>query len=202
MRKGPSIKSIKKFPKYFLFLLLSFIIFYLIVCIGSVGETKAINVGKFHLGVKTHQSVELGENHFTTGNDGRLYWRIKDFKEALLINVGNVNGVFNLPDLLYFFLINVFLFWFASGIKEDNIFERVEISLKFLIPLIFVYPTLLLLGGYISAKCIRYLTDDQFTSRYESFSILKFVVFAFLLQFLILFIKKGQSLQQEQDLTI
>jgi hypothetical protein len=202
MRKGPLLFSIKNFPKYFLCLLLFFIVFDLIVCIGSVGKTKRINVSTANLKEQTYKNVNLGKNHFTTGTDGSLYWHIKDLKEAILVNIADLNGVFNLPDLLYFLIINVFLFWFASGIKEDNIFSKVESSLRILTPLIFIYPILVIISTQIAAKCVRHLTDNQFTIQYEDYSILKYVVFGFLLQFLILFIKKGKSLQQEQDLTI
>lgn len=202
MRRGPSIKSIKRFPKIFSVLIALYFALWIFKCFSSIGNVEILNVHVKNLKEKKYKNVELGNNYFVTGTEGRLFWKVKTLEEAFVIGIADQDSVIKIHDLLCFLIFNIFLYWLVYYINEDTIFSSFTIGLRILSFLIILYPAMLLINFKVSGNLIENLTGNQFTVQYRSLDILKYVIIAFLLNMVFPFISKGKSLQKEQKLTI
>jgi hypothetical protein len=101
-------------------------------------------------------------------------------------------------------IINTILFLTIKKMKEDTIYSDETINgFKRMIFLLVLYPAIMAIVNLsISRSIIEQLTDNKLTLPIKYFSYAKVLLSIFLVQLIPLFIKKGQSLQQEQDLTI
>ena len=73
MRRGPSIKNIKRFPIVFSVLITFYFALWVFKCFSSVGNVEILNVDVKNLKERTYKNVELGDNYFVTGTEGRLF---------------------------------------------------------------------------------------------------------------------------------
>ncbi len=203
MSNAPSLKQIKRITKLFSILIVIYFAMNVYRCIDSVGKTKILNVSTANFEARTSKTIVLGENHFTTGFDGELYWKVKNIKEAFLINLGDLYGTMSFITLGYFLILNVAIYMMLWGVTEETIFsKKLTIGLNVIVYVMIFYSTLNLVSFKVSQIAIESLTDGHFSSQYRNQSLTSFILFGFLMLLISPFIKKGKSLQQEQDLTI
>jgi len=201
--QNPSIKSVRRIPFIFFLLILVYSFISIFECITSVGETKILDVNIATGDFKTYKSIDLGENSFQTGTEGRLYWKVKNINEAFLVAVANRNSVGNFYDLLYLWILDIILFIMFFNVQENNVFSgRVVLGLRLVGYSFLIYSFINLLSYEMACKSIEQLTDNKFTAQFRHDNIPKYLIFCYLIIFIIPFIKKGISLQQEQELTI
>ena len=166
MSNAPSLKQIKRIPIIFSILIFIYFAMNVYRCIDSVGRTKIVNVSIYNLKAKTYKSIELGENYFTTGFDGKLYWKVKNIKEALMINLGDLNGSMSFITLGYFLILNLAIYAMLWGITEDTIFsKRLSVGLNFIAYVLIFYSTINLVSYSVSQTAIESLTEGQFSSQ-------------------------------------
>jgi len=203
MKSKPLYKQIKNIPFLFLSIILINATFSLIYFFSSVHQTRILNVEVKKLNIRTYKSLSVGENNFVTGSDGKLYWKVKNYNEAALVFAANHSGTLNLYDQLYLLLLNILLFIMVHKIKEDAIFSnQVKRGLRLIISSVMLYPFISLLGYMLSGYCIEKLTGGQFTVQYKKSNITMFLFIAYLLIFMLPFIRKAVTLQEDQNLTI
>lgn len=201
--QNPSIKSVRRIPFIFLVLILAYLFISGLECITSVGETKILDVDITTNDFKTYKSVKLGENSFQTGTEGRLYWKVKNVNEAFLIALANRNAVGNFYDLLYLLILDVILFIMFFKVKENNVFSnRVLLGLQLIGYSLLIYCFINFFSYEMACTSIQQLTDNKFTAQFRHDNIPKYLILCYLILFTIPFVKKGISLQQEQELTI
>lgn len=203
MKACPSIKSIQRIPIIFLLIVVSYFVISVLACISSVGETKILNVNVLNLSSKTYQTVDIGKNSFQTGTEGRLFWKVKSLKEAFLVGLANRNDAGNFYDILYLLILDLILFIMFFKVKEDSVFsDRIILGLKLLGCSVLVYAFINLISYKIAGRSVELLTNRQFTTQFRQDNIPKYLFLCYLIWFIAPLIKKGISLQQEQDLTI
>lgn len=202
MRRRPSIKNIKRFPIVFSVLITFYFTLWIFNCFSRVGNVEILNVDVKNLKERTYKNVELGDNYFVTGTEGRLFWKVKNLEEAFVIGIADQDAVIKIFDLLYFLTLNILIYVLVYFINEETIFSSLTVGLRVLGFLIALYPGMLLVNYEVSGNLIEKLTGNQFTVQYRSLDILKYVIIAFLLNMVFPFISKGKSLQKEQELTI
>ncbi|TKC06613.1 hypothetical protein FA048_15515 [Pedobacter polaris] len=203
MRNAPSLKQIKRIPYLFLAFILSIVILIVCACIGSINQTEILNVNTKNLKAKTYRNIEIEENEFQTGTEGRLYWKVKNIKEAFLVIAADRDGTTNIYDLFYLLILDIALFVMMFKMKEDTVFsDQVGMGLKAIAFAVILYPGIILIAYRFSSVCIEELTAGKFTAQFRSLNIPKYLIIGYLIFFMIPFVKKGKSLQQEQELTI
>ncbi|RZK53885.1 MAG: hypothetical protein EOO91_16870 [Pedobacter sp.] len=204
MRKGPSLKQIKRIPLLIFALIFAYFLLNLIMCYSTVNKHIKINARlKYGVG-NTYSKIEIQGNDFVTGYDGEVRWKINNLKEAILINLCNDKAIISFYDLFFMLIINTVLFFTIKKMKEDSIYSDETINgVKFIAFLLVLYPAIMAVVNLsISRWILEELTENKLTLSIKSFSYAKVLVSIFLVQLIPLFIKKGQSLQQENELTI
>lgn len=196
-------KRIKRIPIALLILIGINVAMCVFICFNSIGKVKIIDVHTKQLKANTYQQIKINENRFQTGTEGKLYWKVKNLKEAVLIVLADRNHPFNLYDLFYLVVLDIALFIMVYRMKEDSVFsDQVVLGLKTIAYAVILYPAIILLSYHFSAFGVEELTQAQFTANTEDFNVPKYLVIAYLIIFMIPFIEKGIRLQQEQNLTI
>ena len=197
------INQIKRIPILFTVLITIFSGLNIYRCYLTIGKTEILNVSLHNIKTKTHKVVNFGENHFTTGTEGRLYWKVKNFKEAFLVNLSDINGVYSFIDLFYFLVLNGAIYFMLWNITEQSIFsDQLIDGANIIAYAVIFYASLNFVKYLVAESAILNLTSNNFTAQYRNNSITPFILFAFLMLIIPPFLKKGKSLQQEQDLTI
>ena len=203
MRNAPSLKQIKRIPILVFLLILFYFLLTFFICYQNIGRSVSIEARLKYGGKYAASQVGKGENIFTSGSDGRLAWKVKDFKDAVIVNLANTNEMFSLYDLLYMLVVNLVLFITVNQMKEDTIYSDQTIKgFKLIVYLIVLSPIFGFATNMISRYILEKLTHNQVTSPLKAFGYFKVLIGIFFLQLIPLFIKKGKSLQQEQELTI
>lgn len=158
---------------------------------------------KYSLG-NTYSKVNVNGNDFVTGYEGEVRWKVNNINEAILINLCNDKAIISFYDLFFMLIINTMLFFTIRKMKEDTIYSDETINgFKFIIFLLVLYPALMTVVNLsISRSILEQITDNKLTLPIKYFSYAKVLLSIFLVQLIPLFIKKGQSLQQENELTI
>ncbi|MES2448854.1 MAG: hypothetical protein V4546_16840 [Bacteroidota bacterium] len=152
---------------------------------------------------KTYKRIDVGENSFQTGSEGRLFWKVRNLKEAFLISASDKDEVTNFYDLTYLFILNIALFIMVYRMDENSVFSnQVVIGMKAIAYSVLIYSFINVVSYKIIGYSIECLTEGQFTSQFRHFNIPKYLVITYLILFLTSFISKGKSLQKEQELTI
>ena len=203
MQPKPLIKQIKIIPLIFLVVVLIFASFKFVSDWKSIGRTRLLDVSINNLKEKTYKQVEIGENSFTTGMEGTLYWKVKDLKEAMLVGFADGDRLMSYYDVFYFLCIDGILFFMVYGMNDETIFsERLSLGLKIVLYCTILYPFVMMIGDYYSSQAIQELTNNQFTGQYKNFGIGKFQLIMYLMIFMLPFLKKAIDLQKEQNLTV
>ncbi len=203
MQPKPLIKQIKRIPFIFLALILVSASFKFVSDWRSIGSTRLLEVRISDLKERTYKRVELGENSFTTGMEGQLYWKVRNSREAFLVGMADRDRLISYFDVLYFLLLDACLFFMVYRMNEETIFsEQIGVGLKVVIFCIIFYPIITLMGNYLSDLSVQKLTGYKFRSQHQSFSASKFQLISYLLVFMYPFLQKAINLQKEQDLTI
>ncbi|MBC7617049.1 MAG: hypothetical protein H7202_13365 [Pedobacter sp.] len=203
MQEKPLFKQIKAIPLFFLSLILVSGGMGIYRIIYDVGKTRSLDVRIYNLHEKTFKTVAIGENEFTTGFDGELAWKVNSVKEAFLVSLVDRNNIINFYDLFYFLLVDVALFVMVHSVNEDAVFsERLLKGVTVLLYLTMLYPFFGMIADQINGEIIKTLTNSKFTNQYQSFAVVKFQMFIYLMVFMLPFVKKAINLQKEQDLTI
>ena len=203
MQPKPLYKQIKRIPFIFLGLILISASIKFVSDWKSIEETRLLEVSKHNLKEKTYQSVELGENSFTTGMEGTLYWEVNDLKEATLVGLADGDRLMSYYDILYFLFIDGVLFFMVYGMNDETVFsERLSAGLKIVVYCVMFYPFVMMIGDYFSSQAIQKLTNNQFKGQYRNFGIVKFQLIMYLMIFMYPFLKKAINLQKDQNLTI
>lgn len=99
MKEKPLYRQIKAIPFIFLLIVLTGTIISLYYTIHSIDRTKILNVSVRGLKEKTIKHVTLGENFFTAGYEGQLYWKFT----SQFRNVGIVKYLY-ISYLILFFM--------------------------------------------------------------------------------------------------
>ncbi|WP_316783556.1 hypothetical protein [Pedobacter frigiditerrae] len=204
MRKGPSLKQIKRIPLLIFALIIAYFFINLLLCYRTVDKHVLINARlKYGVG-KTYSKVNINGNDFVTGYDGEVRWKINNLSEALLINLCNDKAIISFYDLFFMLIINTILFFTIKKMKEDTIYSNETINgVKQMIFLLVLYPAIMTVVNLsISRWILEQITDNKLTLPIKYFSYANVLLSIFLVQLIPLFIKKGQSLQQENELTI
>ncbi|RZL46589.1 MAG: hypothetical protein EOP00_14560 [Pedobacter sp.] len=203
MRNAPSLKQIKRIPLITLILLSFYFLLTLFMCFENIGGSVSIEAELVYGDKFVSTKVGKEGNLFTSGRVGRLAWKIKNFKEAVLVNLANTDEMFSLFDLLYMFSINLVLFITVKKMTEETIYSNDAINgFKLILYLIVLAPLYNFITNMISGYILKDLTHNQVTSPLKAFGALKVWIGIFFVQIIPLIFKKGKSLQQEQDLTI
>ena len=171
------IKRIKRLPYYMLGMVILYFSLFLLKCYTEVGGYTSIPVNVYQLKERTYKTIELGNNSFQTGTEGRLRWKVNSFKESFLIEVANPYAIFKLTELIFLLLLVMVVFISVSGLNEHtDIRKQVSRFIYILAYLIVLYPGLLLLNVKISEGIIKNLTNNQFTSLHIDLSIIKYMM--------------------------
>jgi hypothetical protein len=203
MRKGPSVKSIKLIPVIFLCMVLANLVISISACVRSIGHTQILDVYSFNTGKKTYQIVEIGKNNFQTGTEGKLYWKIKNLKEAFLVALADRDKSTNFYDVFYLLILDIALFVMVFRIKDETVFsDQVLWGLRLIAGSVIFYPIINLMSYRLSSQCIEELTNGKFTAQLTKSNTFMFLIITYLLIFMAPFIKKAINLQKEQNLTI
>ncbi|WP_316765581.1 hypothetical protein [Pedobacter frigiditerrae] len=204
MRKGPSLKSIKRIPLLIFVLIFAYFLMTLVFCYGNIGRNVRVEAKILYGVTGKNPQVDIGGNKFNRGYEGMLYWKVKNFKEAVFLNFANSKEILRFYDLIYMLILNIVVFIIVNRMTEDTIFSSfTENGFKVIIFIIIFSPFFDVLIYFISRYFIKELTDNQLTAvSMPSFSYLRIMVSIFLINLIPLLIKKGQSLQQENELTI
>ena len=203
MSNVPSLKKIKKIPILVYFIMFLYFLIAIGNCYQKIGTTVNIDATLKYGGEKTFAKVIVKGNSFITGTDGTLYLQVKDFKEAILLNIANANELIRFYDLFFMLILNTVVFITVYLMKEDTIFSNTTIKgLQIVVYLIIISPLLDFGYSLISKRIIEHLTNNQLTTPLHSFGYLRLLLSLFLAPLIPLLINKGKSLQQNQDLTI
>ena len=195
-------KILRKLPT----VIFVYLIFMFGLCvIRSFGDTQIIlDVRTKQLPVKTYTRIELGENTFITGLDGKVYWKAKSFKEAFILrNIVDVNSVTSLLNILYFFILNCILYWMVYDIKQENFFNsKVVKGIRIIGIMIVLFGVFELLKSAVSDYFLNEITRGQFRAPRAHPSMISYFIIAMFLQAIPVFIMKAQKNQQDQEYTI
>ncbi len=82
MKPAPLFKQIKIIPLLLLGFILINLSLSLYTCISSVNKTKILDVNIYRFKQRSYKSFDIGKNWFQTGTEGKLYWKVKNIKEA------------------------------------------------------------------------------------------------------------------------
>lgn len=204
MAYAPSLKQIKRIPTIMFVLIFAYFLMALLFCYGNIGRQVRLEATILYGVTGKNPQVDIGENRFNRGYEGMLYWKVKDFKEAVFLNFANSKELMRFYDLIYMLILNIVVFITVNRMKEDTVFSSfTENGFKLIIFIIIFSPVFDVFIYLTSRYFIKELTDNQFTGgSMPSFSYLRIIVSIFLINLIPLLIKKGKSLQLEQDLTI
>ena len=173
------------------------------MCFENIGSSISIEAELVYVDKYIPTKVGKEGNLFTSGKVGRLEWNVKNFKEAVLVNLANTNEMFSLFDLLYMLAINLVLFITVNKMTEESIYSDQTINgFKLILYLIVLAPIYGFITNMISGYILKNLTNNQITSPLRAFGGGKVWIGIFFIQVIPLIFKKGKSLQQEQELTI
>lgn len=167
-------------------------------------RTVTINARRNHLPFKTYQRVELGENTFITGLEGRVYWKPKSFKEAFILkNIIDTKSSFNLFDIFYLLVLNCVFFWMLYDIKQENFFNnKVLKGIRIIGILVVLYGAMGIMRSAVSDYYLKDITRGQFESADSSFSLTPYLIVMFFFQAIPIFIRRAKKIQQEHEYTI
>lgn len=203
MRKAPSLKQIKRVPKVIFALIITFFLMNLFLCYATIDHNVSIDSALKYGGEKTIAKVDVYGNNFITGTNGRVNWTVINFKEAILINLTNTNNLFSFYDLFYLLVINCVLFLSVNKMNEDTVFSVKTIrGFEIILYLIVFYPLFDFSTNIMSKFILEKLTNNVLTVPLHAFGYFKVLIGLSFVRLIPLVIRKGESLQKEQDLTI
>lgn len=161
------------------------------MCYGTIGQEKSIKVIIGHGMGGTYKRIDFKEGHFETGFGGNLRWEVKNMGEALLIHLGDQNGVLNFYDLFYFLILVLAIFWMVRDLTEGTIFsDKILDGLTVVGYVVLLYPFLDVMNSLIAQWSVKTLTAGRFSRELEYGGIMKFIIMAFLIRLVPLFIKR------------
>lgn len=204
MTNAPLIKQIKRIPYIFLLIIIANLAISLSAIYSSIGKVQIVEVNVKNLKTKTSQQIDINENNsFHVGFEGRLFWKVKNLKEAFLIAIADRERSTNFYDLSYLFILNIALFVIVYKINEKSIFSnQLFWGLRLIAASVMLYPFIQLIAYKIAGHSIEILTNGQFTAPLKNSNVFMYLIFTYLLLFLAPFMKKAIDYQNEKNLTI
>lgn len=198
-------KQLKRFP-----LLIAAFIAFLVLMIISTSYQKVGGVVIFdahigeHFPARTYQRVEFHGNKFITGLVGQVFWKPKSFEEAFMLTFVVDDGVFvSAIDVLYLAILNFVLFSMTKKIKEDAFFSEGVLRILERFSIVIV---LYLFVGLIKYKLADHylfrMSKGELSAVYEKTSFLPYIIGSLFFKVIPIFIRKAQSIEKEQELTV
>ena len=151
----------------------------------------------------TFNELLVKGNKLYLGWEGEIYWKPKDLKEAILVNLANTNELFKFYDLFYLLIINIVLFITVKRMTEETVFSESAIKgFQIILYLLAFSPFMDVITNMCNQYFMEQLTHNELTAPllpFAGFRMMLSVSFVGAITFLF---RKGVLLQQEQDLTI
>ena len=203
MTNAPLLKQIKTMPYIFLLIIIANLVISFSAIYSSIGKVQIVAVNVEALKTKTSQQIAISTNSFHTGFEGRLFWKVKNVKEAFLVAVADREHSTNFYDLTYLLILNIALFVMVHKINEKSIFSsQLFWGLRLIAASVMLYPFIQLLAYKIAGHSIETLTNGQFTAPLKNSNVFMYLILTYLLLFLAPFMKKAIDYQNEKNLTI
>jgi hypothetical protein len=149
----------------------------------------------------TYKKFTVGNNTYVTGNEGILYYKTTSFSDVLLFKqIGNQTIV----DYFFFLIIGFIVFISIRRVTDKKVFsEKIINTLGYIGLLLFAFPIVnSYFRSFIVEKLLLKRTNNMFELAGISTLSANYLVAVFMILLFLYFLKRGDQLQQDQELTI
>jgi hypothetical protein len=195
-------ERVRSQAKIYLFLMSSLLVLFLLSSINSYyygDKVLRLKVSAFNTPQNLYKYVEFSFGNYTTGIEGTLSYKATSFIDFLVLQ--NIGGS-TIIDFVFLFVIGLILYKSVSKIDETNPFSE-KISKSFTLILVLGFALYVLEDLYflaVASPLFAYRTNRVFELQQVKGN--SFVFFLMFFGLTVYFLRQGNRLQQEQELTV